>query len=125
VRTRGPGARWRGRRVGVCPERDPSSDAGSTGSVRLKLTGKPRVSVAAASGGCAGRLRRPSWVGRAGGLRCWAGKGGGESLLFFSFQTPISFLNKQPFEFKVRFESKHPKTMHLHECNRELLYFIN
>jgi hypothetical protein len=30
VRVRGPGARRRGRRVGVCPERDPGSVAGST-----------------------------------------------------------------------------------------------
>jgi hypothetical protein len=28
-------------------------------------------------------------------------------------------------EFKQEFEFKHPKTMHQHICNRELLYFIN
>jgi hypothetical protein len=44
-----------------------------------------------------------------------AGRGFG---LFFFFQTPIPFLNKQTkFEFKPGFESKHPKTMHRHECN--------
>jgi hypothetical protein len=46
VLTREPGARRRGRRFGVCPERDPGSDAGSTGGGRLKLTHRPRVSAA-------------------------------------------------------------------------------
>jgi hypothetical protein len=64
-----------------------------------------------------GRMRRRAAV------LGWKGRRGKFVLSFF--KTPISFLNKQPFEFKVRFESKHPKTMHLHECNRELLYFIN
>jgi hypothetical protein len=31
----------------------------------------------------------------------------------------------QANEFKPRFESKHPKTMHQYECNSKLLYFIN
>jgi hypothetical protein len=31
----------------------------------------------------------------------------------------------QANEFKPRFESKHPETMHQHECNSKLLYFIN
>jgi hypothetical protein len=31
----------------------------------------------------------------------------------------------QANEFKTRFESKHPKTMHQHECNSKLLYFFN
>jgi hypothetical protein len=94
VRTHGPEVRWRGCRVGVCPKRDPGSDAGSTGGRRLKLTRGTRVSAAAASGGRAGRLRGPRWAGRASRLRCWAGKGGGDSLFFFFFSNSY-YLFKQ------------------------------
>jgi hypothetical protein len=37
---------------------------------------------------------------------------------FFFFFFSISFLKQaNKFEFKPGFESKHPKTMHRHECN--------
>jgi hypothetical protein len=58
-----------------------------------------------------GRLR--SWAGKEKGERREKGKG---------FQISKS---TQANEFKPRFESKHPKIMHQHECNSKLLYFIN
>jgi hypothetical protein len=50
----------------------------------------------------------------------WNGRLGKFVFFFFYF-----LLNTQPIEFKQRFESKHSKTMHERECNREFLYFIN
>jgi hypothetical protein len=61
-----------------------------------------------------GRDAKQGWDRGDCGLQCWAGKGGWLLLLFFS----ISFLKQaNKFEFKPGFESKHPKTMHRHECN--------
>jgi hypothetical protein len=44
-----------------------------------------------------------------------------EGLPFF----PIFFSTLKPIEFKQKFESKHSKIIHRHECNRELLFFIH
>jgi hypothetical protein len=49
----------------------------------------------------------------------------GKSEKGFVFFFQISFETLKPIEFKQKFESKHSKIMHRHECNRELLYFIN
>jgi hypothetical protein len=79
-------------------------------------------------GGWRAALGRQEQLGCARGEKkevdcCWVGLEWkvGEGFLFF----PNSFLNTQPIEFKQMFESKHSKTMHRHECNREFLYFIN
>jgi hypothetical protein len=75
VRTRGPGARRRGRRVGVCPERDPGSVAGSTGGGRKKLTCGPRASVEGSGGARSGGGERAA-LGRKVKLgRCARGRG--------------------------------------------------
>jgi hypothetical protein len=120
------------------PGSSPSRRRG--GDARKLLTSGPRASATGGDGALAGlaglRLARLAWVGKtagaaalgrenAGGLRCWAGTGGfrGGCLLFFLIL--FSFKTIKQFEFKSRFESKHPKTMHRHECNSKLLYFIN
>jgi hypothetical protein len=63
-----------------------------------------------------------------GKLGCEAGleRPARERFALFFFSISISYLKQaNKFEFKPRFESKHPKTMHQHECNSKLLYFIN
>jgi hypothetical protein len=52
---RGPGTRWHGRRVGVCPELDPGSVAGWCGGGRRRMTRGPRASVAGGSDANMGR----------------------------------------------------------------------
>jgi hypothetical protein len=48
---------------------------------------------------------------------CGEGLGGGWLPFFFS-PIAITFLKQaNTIEFKPGFESKHPKTMHRHECN--------
>jgi hypothetical protein len=51
VRARGPGARRRGRRVGVEPELDPGSVAIRCGGGRIGMTGGARPSISAGKGG--------------------------------------------------------------------------
>jgi hypothetical protein len=65
-----------------------------------------------------GREKRP---GAAGGLR-GAGpaskRAGKLASLSFFFPIAFTFLKQaNTIEFKPGFESKHPKTMHRHECN--------
>jgi hypothetical protein len=56
--------------------------------------------------------------------------GCGESLVgrlasSFLFPISISFLKQaNKFEFKPGFESKHPKTMHRHECNTHTTIYL-
>jgi hypothetical protein len=90
----------------------------------------PRVSGwrwARGGGGWRAALGRKEQLGcargeKGGGLLLGRARmGGGEVSSFFL----NPFLNTQPIEFKQRFESKHSKTMHRHECDKEFLYFIN
>jgi hypothetical protein len=73
VRTRGPGARRRGCRVGGCPELDPGSVAGWSDGGRWLITHWPCVS--AACGGARGGKGDAGCAGPEGlaGLRCGAG----------------------------------------------------
>jgi hypothetical protein len=71
-------------------------------------------------------VRGQTWLNWAAALGRNSGWAEGRFALFF-FSNSNTFFKKQAnkFEFKPRFESKHPKTMHQHECNSKLLYFIN
>jgi hypothetical protein len=53
----------------------------------------------------------------------WAGRLAGFLLSFFSKSYSLSKQANQ-FEFKPGFESKHPKTLHRHECNTHNFYLI-
>jgi hypothetical protein len=89
------------------------------------MTGGPHPSAtgggARGDGGEWAALGREILLGRCARERGCVGREVG-----FLFFISIPFLKQaNKFEFKPRFESKHSKTMHRHECNGKLLYFIN
>jgi hypothetical protein len=93
--------------------RGPRASVAGGGACEGELAGRAGPS---AELGCARAVARETGCSRVGP----EGEGVRRVCLFFYF-----LLNTQSIEFKQRFESKHSKTMHRHECNRELLNFIN
>jgi hypothetical protein len=107
-----------GRRPGCA---GPGRPAGPRG---WRRAGPGKEGASADFANWAERARLKGKVGCCGGAGLEQ-EGFGEVVFSFIFLILFPLKTKKQFEFKSRFESKHPKTMHRHECNSKLLYFIN